>query len=88
MFVQVKDDFADIDDGIKQSKKLLGQFVKRMQRDNCIRALLIVALVGILFVMIWSIVDPDFSLGSSGSFNAPNMLLLALLGAAFVVSRS
>jgi len=31
-----------------------------MQRDNCIRALIILVLIGVLFIMIWSLVDPNF----------------------------
>lgn len=58
---QMKVDFEDIDDGIKQSKKLVNQIVRRLMRDRCIRALLILVLIGVLAVIIWSLVDKKSS---------------------------
>jgi len=50
--------FDEIDDGLKQSRKLIAEFRKAFFRDKCIRALLILILVGALLLLVWAIIDP------------------------------
>jgi len=60
-------DLDDMDDGITRSRKYLKGIIMSLQRDKCIRGLLFIVLAGALFILIWSIVDPNFSIASSPS---------------------
>jgi len=56
--VMPKNKFDDIEDGLKQSKKLLNDFRKKFFRDKCLRSMMIVILVGVLLLIIYAILDP------------------------------
>jgi len=55
-------DLDDMDDGITRSRKYLKGIIMSLQRDKCIRGLLFIVLAGALFILIWAIVDPNFSI--------------------------
>jgi len=57
----MQSDFADMDDGIEQSRKLIRSIMMGIQRDKCIRVLLFIVLAGVLCVLIWKLVDPNFT---------------------------
>eukprot|EP01128_Nolandella_sp_AFSM9_P011260 TRINITY_DN7984_c0_g1_i1.p1 TRINITY_DN7984_c0_g1~~TRINITY_DN7984_c0_g1_i1.p1 ORF type:complete len:182 (+),score=55.04 TRINITY_DN7984_c0_g1_i1:187-732(+) len=59
----VREDLVEIDDGLKQSQKLITTLARKVARDKCIRALLIIVLVGVLVVIIWALIDPSFGKG-------------------------
>jgi len=60
---KTKQNVKDIGDGIEQSKKLIRSIMMTFQRDKCIRVLLFIVLAGILCVLIWKLVDPNFTVG-------------------------
>jgi len=64
-------DLGDMDDGITRSKKYLRGIIMSLQRDKCIRAMLFIVLAGALFILIWSLIDPNFSLIPSSSPPSP-----------------
>jgi len=51
------------DDSIVQSKKLIRSILLTLQRDKCIRVLLLVILAGILCILILRLVNPNFTIG-------------------------
>jgi len=59
--------FDDIEDGVKQSRNLLTAFRRTLMRDKCIRALMVVILVGVLLLVIWAIIDPYIHINGSNS---------------------
>eukprot|EP01123_Difflugia_compressa_P006110 TRINITY_DN1825_c0_g1_i1.p1 TRINITY_DN1825_c0_g1~~TRINITY_DN1825_c0_g1_i1.p1 ORF type:complete len:209 (-),score=48.46 TRINITY_DN1825_c0_g1_i1:162-722(-) len=60
----VVSDFGEIDDGLEQSRKLIRSIMMTFQRDKCLKTLCFFVLAGILIVLIWSLVDPNFRVGS------------------------
>jgi len=74
----IKTDLEEIDDGVKQSKKLVTQIARRLLRDQCIRAMLIVVLIGVLILIIWGIVQAKTKSGSSASSTTVSIVLISL----------
>eukprot|EP01130_Rhizamoeba_saxonica_P012229 TRINITY_DN5134_c0_g1_i1.p1 TRINITY_DN5134_c0_g1~~TRINITY_DN5134_c0_g1_i1.p1 ORF type:complete len:178 (-),score=51.70 TRINITY_DN5134_c0_g1_i1:17-550(-) len=55
----INDDLTDIEDGLAQSKRALTGIARRLQRDNLIRCLMVLVVLGIIFVLLWELVLGD-----------------------------